>query len=176
MLLRGTHATSSSCFNAEVTLSGTPALGPSDVQFESCLSGADSPKVVPYNLTSFDWWYFDAVSEDGAEGLVIVFYSASEASFPFDLDLQSDLSVMVQGTWEGGSSSLLYSSYTRLATVSTVGDGSNGNWIDAGGSWTSTPDLSQYSISIDNENVSGTFNLESVSRHIYFSLFKSSLD
>ncbi|KAH8706049.1 hypothetical protein BGW36DRAFT_272493, partial [Talaromyces proteolyticus] len=134
----------------------------SDVQFVSCSSGADSPKVVPYNLTSFDWWYFDAVSEDGTEEVVVVFYSASEASFPFDLDIKSDLSVMVQGTWEGGTSSLLYSSFADEATVTTVGDGSNGNWTNAGGYWTSTSDLSQYSISIETDNVFGTFVLESV--------------
>ena len=36
----------------------------SNVEFKYSGTGLDAPKVEPVNTTTFDWWYFDAVSSD----------------------------------------------------------------------------------------------------------------
>jgi hypothetical protein len=55
--------------------------GPSEGQFISYASGLDAPKVIPINASAYDWWYFDAVSDDAEESIVIVFYTASDTGF-----------------------------------------------------------------------------------------------
>lgn len=76
-------------------LSITPpeiASGPSNVLWNSAAFGLDAPKVSPINSTTYDWWYFDVVSNtdrsrncsttSGLTALTIVFYSAGPQGFP----------------------------------------------------------------------------------------------
>jgi hypothetical protein len=57
--------------------------GNSVAQFTSGVTGFDGPKVSSLNGTSYDWWYFDAVSSTSNASIVLVFYIATDAGFPF---------------------------------------------------------------------------------------------
>ena len=146
----------------------TVNTGNSIVQFRSTASGLDGPKVGHSpNATSYDWWYFDAVSTNGNSSLVIVFYVATSNGFPF-LAPGSALSVNFFATFENGSSVVYFlenlPSNSGAATVVTAGDGSSGNWNSTGAQWTSTPDMSSYVITVDAPSfgIKGSLILESV--------------
>ncbi|KFA72817.1 hypothetical protein S40288_09507 [Stachybotrys chartarum IBT 40288] len=52
-------------------------------QTRTCSHSFDAPKVLPVGDTSYDWWYFDAVADDGVQSLVVVFMQKGENSdFP----------------------------------------------------------------------------------------------
>lgn len=142
--------------------------GNSIAQFVSGASGLDGPKMDPeINATSFDWWYFDAVSENNSCAVVIVFYMTTQLGFPFVLPL-STLSVDIFATFEDGTLVFLPLNDPPLsageATVVTDGDGSSGIWKGTGFQWKGAPDLSQYVVTVDSPllGINGTLVLTSV--------------
>ncbi|KAJ7444999.1 hypothetical protein B0H11DRAFT_1620022, partial [Mycena galericulata] len=53
-------------------------------QLTSSAVGLDAPKVSPINASSFDWWYFDVVSNEPASDLasvVIIFLTSAQSAF-----------------------------------------------------------------------------------------------
>lgn len=151
-----------------INVSNVIRLGNSVAQFVSGTSGLDGPKMDPeINATSFDWWYFDAVSEDNSCAVVIVFYMTTDLGFPFVPPL-STLSVDIFATFEDGTLVFLPLNSSPLsageATVVTDGDGSSGIWKGTGFEWKGVPDLSQYVVTIDSPllDISGTLVLTSV--------------
>jgi hypothetical protein len=146
----------------------TAPVGNSTAQFVSGVFGLDGPKVGPTpGSTSYDWWYFDAVSADNNCSVVIVFYVATSNGFPFILG-NTTLSVDFFATFEDGTS-VFYPlanlpSTAGSATVVTVDNGSSGYWKSTGAQWIGTPDLSSYIITIDAPSVGikGALTLESV--------------
>ena len=141
--------------------------GESVAQFVSGNSGLDGPKVHPNNATTFDWWYFDAVSSDNLCSIVIVFYLSTDLGFPFLLPL-SAVSVDIFVSFEDGS--LLFLPINDLplaageAVVVTDDNGSSGKWESTGFQWTGTSDMSQYTITIDSPilGITGSLILNSV--------------
>jgi hypothetical protein len=151
-----------------INISNEIRLGNSIAQFVSGASGLDGPKMDPeINATSFDWWYFDAVSENNSCAVVIVFYMSTDLGFPFVLPL-STLSVDIFATFEDGTLVFLPLNDLPLsagtATVVTDGDGSSGIWEGTGFEWKGAPDLSQYVVTIDSPllDITGTLSLNSV--------------
>lgn len=145
----------------------TFSLRPSVTQFEACAVGHDGPKVSPINGTTYDWWYFDAVSDDATQSLVVIFFTSSAAGFPFEFTSAVDATtVAVFATFADGTSSLTPLLATG-ATITAEGDEVSGTWHGAGASFTGSPDLSTYSVSVDSllGSVSGSFELESVGLH-----------
>ena len=143
--------------------------GPSTAQYISGESGLDGPKMTPgINATTFDWWYFDAVANDGSAAVVIVFYLSTDLGFPFVPPL-STLSVDIFATFDDGS--LVFLPLNNLpykagqATVVTDGDGASGNWQGTGFSFEGSPDLSTYKVTVDSPvlAIKGTLELKSVS-------------
>jgi hypothetical protein len=145
----------------------TIQTGTSTAQFVSGVSGLDGPKIQPNNATTFDWWYFDAVSEDSLSSIVIVFYLSTDLGFPFLLPL-SAVSVDIFVSFQDGT--LLFLPINDLpstageATIVTDGDGSSGYWESTGFQWTSMSDMSQYTVTIDSPllGISGSLVLNSV--------------
>jgi hypothetical protein len=145
----------------------TIQTGTSIAQFVSGVSGLDGPKVQPVNATTFDWWYFDAVSKDSLSSIVVVFYLSTDLGFPFLLPL-SAVSVDIFVSFEDGT--LLFLPINDLpstageATIVTDGDGSSGSWASTGFQWTSTSDMSQYTVTIDSPllGISGSLVINSV--------------
>ncbi|KIY02374.1 uncharacterized protein Z520_02512 [Fonsecaea multimorphosa CBS 102226] len=152
----------SQCFPDTLTYSSTQSLT-STVQFTSCEGAADGPRVFPIDLTSYDWWYFDTVSDDGTQALTIIFFTSSFLGFPNTPALEDILNVAIAATFPNGTQV----SSTALATsvtVNTVGNGASGNWTGSGCSFTGTPDLSQYAITIDNATLGISGTVDFISR------------
>jgi hypothetical protein len=168
--------------------------GPVLAEFESGSSGAlDGQKVTPYaNATSYDWyahdhgqkrvkhntrtahtqltliprWYFDVVAPTPSNlSMTIIFFISGTGGFP--LSLPNPLSIALLGSYADGTSFVKYIpvGLGENATVTTDQDGASGVWGKTGFSFEGAPDLSQYSITLDNEawGVSGTMNFTSVS-------------
>jgi hypothetical protein len=148
----------------------TIQTGPSTAQFISDASGLDSPKVNPTNATSFDWWYFDAVSADSLSSVVIVFYLSTDLGFPFLLP-GAAVSVDIFVSFDDGT--LLFLPINDLpgtageATVVSDGEGASGSWANTGFSFEGSSDLSQYTVTIDSPllGISGSLVLNSVCDH-----------
>jgi len=141
-----------------------PSTGLSEYRTISCATGLDAPKVLPINDTTIDWWYFDAVGNDGISSLVVVFFlRGADSGFPGP-SYDGVPWIQVTGTYPNGTSFLL-NFIGDEAIVSSSGQGANGIW---GGenhnvSFTGTPDLSEYQVEFHTEAISGMFNIKSVS-------------
>lgn len=141
------------------------SLASPTAQFVSCNTGHDGPKVSPISATAYDWWYFDAVSDDGSEALTVVFFTASALGFPFELTSAVDATTAaVFATFADGTTSVV-PLVAAGATITTAGDGASGVWKGAG-NFTGAPDLSSYHVAIDSPllGVHGTLQLTSVTR------------
>jgi hypothetical protein len=138
--------------------------GPSQGQFISSGNGLDSPKIHPVNGSAYDWWYFDAVSDDAKASLVIVFYTASPAGFPAASFPSTVDSITIDAEFPNGTS-FAASIPASSATIVTVGDGTTGIFEGTGSGWTSTPDMTRYLLTVDAPSfgIKGTFQLDSVS-------------
>lgn len=152
------------CFNPSVTYSSLLSLTPGLVQYTSCNGLADGPKVYPIDATSYDWWYYDAVSKDGTEAVTLIFFTTAILGFPDPASVADPLNVVMMGTFADGSTST-GSALATSVTVDTVGNGASGNWTGTGCSFEGTADLSKYTITIDSPaaGISGTVELVSVS-------------
>jgi hypothetical protein len=166
----------SQCFADSLTFSPLLYAGPSEVQFTSCASGADSPRVNPINATTFDWWYFDAVSDDGTQALTIIFFTSSYIGFSFNIANAVDpLNVYVFAN-TGSGLPVSFPVVATSVTINTVGNGASGNWTDSGISFEGASDLSTYTVTFDktalNLGIEGMFTLTTVSpdRHSTFTL------
>jgi len=156
----------SQCAADSITFSPILYAGASEVQFTSCASGADSPRVFPINATTFDWWYFDAVSDNGTQALTITFFTSSYIGFSFDLANAIDpLNVYVFVNYGDGSEPVSFPVAATSVTVNTVGNGASGQWTGSGINFQGASDLSTYTVTFNNPSLGleGTFTLKSVS-------------
>ncbi|KAI9729151.1 MAG: hypothetical protein M1834_007058 [Cirrosporium novae-zelandiae] len=138
------------------------ANGTSVAQFISSASGFNSPKVHPVNSTSFDWWYFDAVSEDQQYSIVVIFFISSYRAFPF-ISGSTILPTII--TISSSEDDLLTGAeaFAEEATIVTTGDGATGLWKDTGFSFAGTEDMSSYTISVNASGIQGTFTMDTIS-------------
>ncbi|ROV98136.1 hypothetical protein VPNG_08589 [Cytospora leucostoma] len=115
----------------------------------------DGVYITEPNATSYEWWYFDAVSEAHSSSVVLVVsVSYSGTGVP---QLVAELSISYpNGTWAE-----ITIPQDRLY-LSTAGEGSSGIANDF--SWRSTPDLSEYTIQLHLEarGVTGQINMSSI--------------
>ncbi|PVH97389.1 hypothetical protein DM02DRAFT_730602, partial [Periconia macrospinosa] len=138
------------CFDTSLSFSPLLYAGPSEVQFTSCASGADGPRVFPINATTFDWWYFDAVSEDETKALTIIFFTSSFIGFSFDLlSAINPLNVWIFANF-GNGPPLSFPVAANQVTVNTNGDGASGKWTGSGMKFDGALDLSTYVVDLDN--------------------------
>ncbi|KIW16895.1 hypothetical protein PV08_04085 [Exophiala spinifera] len=156
--------TTAQCPAESMTFSPILYAGASQVQFTSCASGADSPRVFPINATTFDWWYFDAVSDDGEQALTVIFFTSSALGFSFDLlNTVDPLNVYVFANTGSGNQPVSFPVAATSVTVDTVGNGASGNWVGSGIKFEGASDLSTYTVTFEhtllNTGISGTFTL-----------------
>ncbi|KZO94780.1 hypothetical protein CALVIDRAFT_565515 [Calocera viscosa TUFC12733] len=139
---------------AVVTTYGDSAVaGDSTVQYTLGADDFDAPKVDFYNATSAQWWYFDVVSTDLTQSVVISFLGnapgatgtpVGEVPFNFiEVNLQLP-----------NSSLVALSAAAESITLTTVGNGLSGVMNGAGYNWSGAPDLSNILIKI-NDTVNG---------------------
>ena len=131
--------------------------------FISSYYGLDAPQLSAVNSSSFDWWYFDAVSTDLTSSLVIVFYTALISSFPF---LPASTDVTTVGIYVGFPNGTATTTYLNAddAIVTPSQQGSSGVFQGTGASWAGAGDDSGYIVTIDSPTtgIYGTFTLKSV--------------
>lgn len=131
----------------------------------------DGPKIASTaNDTTYDWWYFDAVSESTNQSICVVFYNSGEDGFvnPW---WEEALSVSVTGTFANGTLYNLVAGSADGAEVSYDENGISVNYTSAGISFTGssiTADTVTYTVTLDSEEigVSGSLSFTSV-RHPY---------
>jgi hypothetical protein len=145
--------------------------GSSHGQFISSDTRLDAPKIHRVNGSTYDWWYFDAVSDDATASLVIVFYTASLSGFPATGFSSTVDSITIDAEFPNGTS-FAASIPASSATIVTTGDGTSGSFEGTGSGWTSTPDMSRYLVTIDAPSfgITGTFQLDSVGRRKFCKL------
>ena len=140
--------------------------GPSSVQFTYPGYGLDGPRVDHVNSTVFDWWYFDMVSSNVAEGdlssVVAVFYDGTSGGFQQMPDSPNKIPMSLVGTFPNGTTWRTYS-FTSEAVVVADGTHSQGSWGDIG-HWAGDTESGTWAASFDLEEhgVRGTFRLKSV--------------
>ncbi|WVF66678.1 hypothetical protein IAT40_001419 [Kwoniella sp. CBS 6097] len=112
----------------------------------------------PHNITSYEWWYFDAVSSDGLSSIVI-------QPIVLGPPLGNGTQLRVQLVFPNGSSIYRELDYSYESDepmyVSTKGDGSSGIIGGGDASWVGQPDLSEYRLKLDlrDDEISGTVTL-----------------
>lgn len=128
--------------------------------------GMDEPHVHPINETSYEWFYFDAVSNDGKYSVVVVFYTAPETGFMGGGPAYNILPVSIHTSIPGKDDFYSDRRYAKEAVVNSVGNGANGQWVGTGMSFTGKADLSHYTIKVDTEDVKGCVEFKAVSPRI----------
>ncbi|TVY44663.1 Tyrosinase family protein asqI [Lachnellula cervina] len=146
-------------FQKDQTIPGTVYRQPMNIF--SGNNNLDGPQLENYDVNSFELWYFDAISHDLRYSITIIFYTGLKSSFPFRLDTDN---VPVVGVFYYSDSygyDEVWLNATQ-ATISTEDNGSSGEF-NSGASWSGSPDLSQYHITINSteNDISGTFRLNS---------------
>ncbi|KAH6985119.1 hypothetical protein EDB80DRAFT_822716 [Ilyonectria destructans] len=106
--------------------------GPVSAEFKSKPGGLDGQKVFPRpNSTTFDWWYFDAVSTSSAnESISIVFYEAGADSLAIpDVPL---LYAVIYGSYSNGT--LIHKTIpaSEAVTITKNRGGIHGDWKGTG--------------------------------------------
>ena len=144
--------------------------GSSHALFTSSAYGLDAPKVETINDTSYEWWYFDAVSEDQKSSVVLTFFVAPATGFPESgAPDNAILAATIALSYPGQEvASFLSSVPATEATVVSVGNGASGFWKGSGMNFVGTPDLSNYLVSVDSPSigVKGFMTLQSVCRFL----------
>ena len=139
--------------------------GVSNAEYRSGCSGLDDQKIKPSpNATSYEWWYFDAVSTSSTnESIVIVFYETPPNTFLNSAE--TVLSVSVTGTFEDGTPFDVTLPVSGSAIIESKADGASGDWQGSGFKFEGSNAMTRYKITGDNPalNISGTFTLQSVS-------------
>ncbi|KAG8165549.1 hypothetical protein KVR01_004101 [Diaporthe batatas] len=138
----------------------------------SVKGGLDLPKLSPgVNGTSYDWWYFDAVSATDQKAVTLVFYNFANGSLAipyFGGPLTTDISI----TFANGTTSRKYAAANLGAPleVSNKGiaaefKGENSSYSFTGTSLEPGAPNPVYNIEIDDpaNGVSGSIKFESVS-------------
>ena len=142
----------------------TPGVGATTAQFYSGDSPFfDGPKLDFVNGTSFDWWYFDAVSFDGTYQLTVTFYTTVATTLGFATGFGTTNFVTFTAMYPNGTEFQQFG-FAGPVTVSDGFFGIAGNWSGTGFSFTGTADLSYYRIDIDSPalGIDGSMTFNSV--------------
>lgn len=126
----------------------------------------DAPKVRPVNTTTFDWWYFSAISSnlpsDDLSSAVVTFYDATPAGFAALDNKTTKLEVSLTGSWPDGTPFGFDAFPAEAVVVSDIGEGTVGRWGEFA-SWKGSG-LRKWEIRFADESqgVKGVMRLESV--------------
>lgn len=139
-------------------VASTTVTGDVAVVTSAANSPFDGPKISAVNSTAFDWWYFDAVSREGNQQITVIFF---RAALEVNGKVPSTDYVEVTVTFPNGTSHDSFF-FGTSSSVTTDGEGATGIWNGTGCSFSGTPDLSQYTVTIKNEVFNGTLVLDSI--------------
>ncbi|KZT50376.1 hypothetical protein CALCODRAFT_521993 [Calocera cornea HHB12733] len=142
------------------TFPSYPLNGTSTIQYAAKALDFDGPKVDFFNASAFQWWYFDVVSDDLKESIVLIFFTNGPGAtgtnaLPFNI---AEANIQLSN----GTLVAVGAAATELA-INTVLEGSSGVMNGTGYAWGGTPDLSYYGITVDDKlnNLQGTIQIYS---------------
>jgi hypothetical protein len=141
-----------------------PGTGPTTAEFYSGDSPFfDGPKIDFVNGTSFDWWYFDAVSSDGTYQLTVTFYTTVATTLGFATGFGTTNFVSFTAMYPNGTEYQQFG-FAGPAIISNGFFGIQGNWTGTGFTFQGTADLSYYKIIIDSPalGIQGSMTFNSV--------------
>lgn len=135
-------------------------------KFTASSYGLDASHVHPINESAYEWFYFDAVSQDGHYSVVFTFYTAPETGFqgggPAYNIVPATLTVGIPE-----EPSFFYEHlYAKEVVLKSTGNGASGDWVDTGYKFDGKSDLSQYSLQVDSNDVKGCVDFKAVSSQI----------
>ncbi|KAJ5716034.1 Tyrosinase family protein asqI [Penicillium malachiteum] len=117
------------------------------------LTAFDGPHISVNNVSAYQWWYFDVVSDDSKAAVVAQFYPAW---------FTNDSAVLLNIVWPNGTT---FAEMIPVGTLElqTVNDGSQGYVEDGAMTWFGASDLSAYHLSLNlpNVGVSGSILMRS---------------
>ena len=145
------------------TIPSQAVTGDIIANFQSANDNLDGPQLSAVNSTSFDWWYFDVVSPDLLTSLTVVFFTTLNSSFPF-VPPSSNVDVIgVFYSFPNGTCDSIFI-YALEANITIDDNGSSGQYVGTGTSWSGSPDLSRYEINVNSpeHGISGTFTLDTL--------------
>ena len=128
------------------TIPNSLQSGPSHVQYISDVN-LDAPKVHPINRTSFNFWYFDAVSLDSNASFTIVFDTSTGQAIA-QPDNNNIGSVIVWALFPNGTV-FATDAFATETVVTVEGQGSSAVFNGTGASFKEKPDLSRYEVKLD---------------------------
>lgn len=137
-------------------LPAPPVNGPASFSSKASFYGMDGVQVQIPNATSYEWWYFDAVSADHSRAVVFQPHLQSR-EFGVRLVLRLNFAYG-DGTFDE------FTVPGDKLFVSTIGAGSAGLASDGSYSWIGAPDLAEYTINMDlpELGISGEITMQSV--------------
>lgn len=141
-------------------LPAPPVNGPASFSSKASFYGMDGVQVQIPNATSYEWWYFDAVSADHSRAVVFQPHLQSR-EFGVRLVLRLNFAYG-DGTFDE------FTVPGDKLFVSTIGAGSAGLASDGSYSWIGAPDLAEYTINMDlpELGISGEITMQSVRFHL----------
>ncbi|KAL4877129.1 hypothetical protein BJY04DRAFT_222445 [Aspergillus karnatakaensis] len=128
-----------------------------ETQWISGSSGFDFPKNTPINLTSYDWWYFDAVESpsttDSQASIALTFHTTGNEGFDplhsyIPVPYPSGNFIQIDLAWPNGSTDS-WILFAGEATITVDGDGASGAFSKTGASFEGAADLSSYMVYVD---------------------------
>lgn len=134
----------------------TVTNGSAEVYSTLSRNGAGSVQVVKPNSTSYEWWFFDAVSYDLKSSLVF--------QPDWNYTNETPLTIRMSFSFEDGSVNSLTLPGPDV-DFSTIGNGVSAIANDSSFVWVAEPDMSAYSIKLNfpEYNISGQIHYQSVS-------------
>lgn len=160
LALRGILATAALASPITVSQVKLPVIenGTSPTQFTYPGYGIDGPRVDNVNDTVFDWWYFDAVSENVADGdlssIVAVFYDGTSGGFQALPESQNKIQMSFVGTFANGTTFRAYT-LPAQAVISSDATGSSGDW-GGYGSWSGDVETGDWELNFESEELGVT--------------------
>jgi len=121
----------------------------------------DGAKASLINATNIEWWYFDACSEDGKQGVAAWMFTTNPLALGQNFT-EVDF-ILFHARFADGTGMNAFIPSEGLV-VQTVGEGSSGFYGGIGSGWVGAPDLSAYSFFFDAQEagVSGSVYINSV--------------
>lgn len=125
--------------------------GPSSMDTLSSQSPLDGHKLDVVDANSYETWYFDVVSNDSEAVFMVTFTIGTNYAFGFANTTTTGEKIVhasMRGLFPNGTF-FLYSLPAEGARITTVGEGSSGDFIGTGCKWAGSPDLATYILSFD---------------------------
>lgn len=138
-----------------------PQAGNSEFVTRNNQGPFDGVKTSLINATSIEWWYFDACSDDGKQGVAAWMFTTNPLALGQNFT-QVDF-ILFHARFLDGTGVDKFIPSEGLV-VQTLGEGSSGFYDGIGSGWTGAPDLSTFSFFFDaeEEGVSGSVHIKSV--------------